>query len=344
MPGCVLHPAPSFFSAACLSRCCELALLSRHRASHRHHFALRQRRCRRAGGRVVSHLVVRRRQRLLRHRHGAARRNGRHCHRSDCGARHSGAAAAVIRQGAGHQCRRRAGPAAGDCRRGARAGRRASGDRRRELLLLVELDSPAGDATDLAALPGQPYVRMAATAPFSTTERVHGEGPLWIEDLRREDGRWIVPGAVEIFTARGKKVIDVGVGDKMLLGLLTPLPGSPSTREMEWSPWYPQAPEGQPPLPDQFTLRYRVVRASDPVRTRESRTRSRSTQGHRVLPRDRGRGLCGADDIYRASSRSASRGTRRARRRRRRRRPRAGPGGASGGSRGFRRLPAGGGA
>ena len=60
------------------------------------------------------------------------------------------------------------------------------------LLLLVELRSPAGDTTDLAALKGQPYVRMAATAPFSTTERVHGEGPLWIEDLRREDGRWIV--------------------------------------------------------------------------------------------------------------------------------------------------------
>lgn len=138
------------------------------------------------------------------------------------------------------------------------------------LVLLVELRSPAGDTTDLRALPGQPYVRLAATAPFSTVERVSQNGPLWIDDLRREDGRWIVPGAVEIFTARGKKVIDAGVGDKLLMGLLTPLPGSPSARDMEWSPWYPQAPEGQPPLPDQFTMRYRVVRASDPLRTEKA--------------------------------------------------------------------------
>jgi hypothetical protein len=135
------------------------------------------------------------------------------------------------------------------------------------LVLHVELRSPASDTTDLRALPGQPYVRLAATAPFSTAERVSEQGPLWVEDLRREDGRWIVPGAVAIFTARGKKVVDVGVGDKMLMGLLTPLPGSPSARDMDWSPWYPHAPEGQPPLPDQFTLRYRVVRASDPLRT-----------------------------------------------------------------------------
>ena len=40
-----------------------------------------------------------------------------------------------------------------------------------------------------------------------------GDGPLWIDDLRREDGRWIVPGVVEIFTSRGKKIVDVGVGD-----------------------------------------------------------------------------------------------------------------------------------
>ena len=138
------------------------------------------------------------------------------------------------------------------------------------LVLLVELRSPAGDATDLRALPGQPHVRLAATAPFSTTERVSEQGPLWLDDLRREEGRWIVPGAVEIFTARGKKVVDVGVGDKMWLGLLTPLAGSPSARDMEWSPWYPHAPEGQPPLPDQFTLRYRVVRTSDPLRTEQA--------------------------------------------------------------------------
>ena len=135
------------------------------------------------------------------------------------------------------------------------------------LLLHVELRSPAGDTTDLGGLPGVPYVRMGALAPFSNVQRVSGDGPLWIDDLRREDGRWIVPGVVEIFTSRGKKIVDVGVGDKVLAGFLTPLPGSPSSRDMEWSDWFPHARAGDPPLPDQFSIRYRVVRASDPVRT-----------------------------------------------------------------------------
>lgn len=135
------------------------------------------------------------------------------------------------------------------------------------LLLHVELRSPAGDTTDLAALAGTPYVRLGALAPLSSRQRASAQGPLWIEDLRREDGRWIVPGAVEIFTSRGKKVLDVGVGDRVLGAFLIPLRGSPSRADLEWTPWYPQAPAGEPPLPDQFGFRYRVARQSDSVRT-----------------------------------------------------------------------------
>jgi hypothetical protein len=138
------------------------------------------------------------------------------------------------------------------------------------LLLHVELRSPAGDTTDLAALPGTPYVRLGALSPFSNVERVSDQGPLWIEDLRREDGRWIVPGAVEIFTSRGRKVLDIGVGDKVLGGFLIPLRGSPSRGDLEWTPWYPQAPDGEAPQPDQFTYRYRVARQRDPIRTAEA--------------------------------------------------------------------------
>ena len=93
------------------------------------------------------------------------------------------------------------------------------------------------------------------------------QGALWIDDLRREDGRWIVPGAVAIFTSRGQKVVDVGIGDKLLGGFLIPLAGLPSRDDLEWTTWYPQAREGDAPLPDQFTYRYRVVRQSDSVRT-----------------------------------------------------------------------------
>jgi hypothetical protein len=61
-------------------------------------------------------------------------------------------------------------------------------------------------------------------------------------------------------------VLEARAGDERLAGFVVPL-GSPDTRDLEWSEWMPRAKPGAPPLPDQFTLRYRVVRAGDPLRT-----------------------------------------------------------------------------
>ncbi len=134
-----------------------------------------------------------------------------------------------------------------------------------ELLLVAELRWPAN-----AAHP--PDVKAVGTvmlgALSGNTVRVSRDGPLLFEDARQEDGRWVVPGAVWIFTARGRRVLHFQIGDQSLAAFGVPLPGHPGEDERKWSEWLPVASDTPQPTP--FTYRYKVVRASEPFR--EQRT------------------------------------------------------------------------
>ncbi len=93
------------------------------------------------------------------------------------------------------------------------------------------------------------------------------EGPLWLEDVRLEDGRRVVPGAVELFTERGKRVLDIQLGDSSMAGFLLPIPRRPGRKSFEWSPWYPAPPSGSAEWPvDKFSIRYRIQPRNEPVR------------------------------------------------------------------------------
>lgn len=133
-----------------------------------------------------------------------------------------------------------------------------------ELFLLVEVRWPAGPGEPPAAAPGAGVVTLGAAS--GRTVRRQERGPLFVDDTRQEDGRWIVPGAVEIFTSRGQRVLDVAIGERRFGGFIVPLPGHPGGESRVWSPWYPTAAPGTPPLPDQFAYRYRVIRRSEPLR------------------------------------------------------------------------------
>ena len=134
-----------------------------------------------------------------------------------------------------------------------------------ELFLLVELRWPSAGGADPGALAGAPLVRLGATS--GSTMRVDESGPLFLDDATRSGGRLIVPGVVRVFTSRGGRVLTFTVGTTALGGFVLPLPAFPGAESRQWSQWYPSAAPGQPPLPDQFTFRYRVVRQSEPVRT-----------------------------------------------------------------------------
>lgn len=134
-----------------------------------------------------------------------------------------------------------------------------------QLLLEVELRWPATSAADPTTMRGVGALTLGSTT-VGRTVRASREGPLWLERATRVDGRWVAPGAVEIFTSRGTAVLDARAGGERLAGFVLPLDGSPGREFLEWSEWLPSSKSGAPPLPDQFSYRFRVRRAGDPIR------------------------------------------------------------------------------
>lgn len=133
-----------------------------------------------------------------------------------------------------------------------------------ELMLAVEVRWPQGHAGPQAGDPREWSLRLSATS--GRTMRVSKMGPLWKEDARQVEGRWVVPGAVEVFTSRGDRVLDLlpeGLSDR---GFIVPLPAYPGKDYVQWSEWGPHARAGAPPLPDGVTYRFKVVPRSQPVR------------------------------------------------------------------------------
>ena len=135
------------------------------------------------------------------------------------------------------------------------------------LMLAVEVRWPEGHASSPATGTDEGQLQLNSVTRFSHVQRASTAGPLWKADARMVEGRWVVPGAVELFTNRGMRSLDVVLDGTTSRGFLLPLTGSPTKEDMRWSEWFPRARKGAPPLPDDFTIRYRVQRRSEPVRT-----------------------------------------------------------------------------
>lgn len=133
------------------------------------------------------------------------------------------------------------------------------------LFLVTEVRWPQSGAAEPASLPGPGVVQLGATS--GSVVRVTEDGPLFLDRAHQENGRWVIPGAVRVFTSRGDRILDFRIGEKTLAGFIVPLPRHPGDESRAWSDWLPHARPGSPPLPDQFTYRYRIVRESEPIRT-----------------------------------------------------------------------------
>jgi hypothetical protein len=133
-------------------------------------------------------------------------------------------------------------------------------------MLAVELRWPASQTAPVS-VPGEPTLVLGSVSRTSHTQRARSTGPLWMADIKQVDGRWVVPGAVDIFTTRGKLTLSALLDSTNSPGLLLPLSGRPSRKDFAWTEWYPHARPGAAPLPDGFQYRYRVQKRSEPVRT-----------------------------------------------------------------------------
>ena len=79
------------------------------------------------------------------------------------------------------------------------------------------------------------------------------------------DGHWVVRGAAEVFTRRGKRFMAIALGSKYNEGFVVPLPANPGREYLQWSEWLPRwVPAGDS---SRLAYRFRVQRASEPMRT-----------------------------------------------------------------------------
>jgi hypothetical protein len=132
------------------------------------------------------------------------------------------------------------------------------------LTLLVEVRWPAAPTPPPAERKGVGWVRLGRA--MGSVVRRSVDGPLFVDQARKEQGRWIVPGAAPIFTSRGQRVLMVGFDSESIGGFIVPLPAHPTSANRQWSEWLPRAAAGHAPLPDSFSYRFKVAKASEPVR------------------------------------------------------------------------------
>ncbi len=133
-----------------------------------------------------------------------------------------------------------------------------------ELMLMVEVRWPKSQTTSPAS---DTILRRIDLGMLSgNSVRTSKQGPLWTEDAHEEEGRWITPGAVELFSARGKRVVSVEPAIANANALVLPMPASPTEANFAWSEWLPRAGDVPSSNPNAFSYRFKVVPRSQPSR------------------------------------------------------------------------------
>lgn len=134
-----------------------------------------------------------------------------------------------------------------------------------ELMVMVEARWPENESPPPASVPGISSVSLGSVVGHVQRKAV--KGALWKEDAQLIDGRWVVPGAVYLFTERGDRVLDFSLNDSVRVGFQTRLPRRPGKEFLEWSEWYPKDGRTGPTMKTGVTFRYRVQKVSQPMRT-----------------------------------------------------------------------------
>jgi hypothetical protein len=130
-----------------------------------------------------------------------------------------------------------------------------------ELDLMVEFRLPKGATQPVVNPEGNQYVFFESMGSPGQPARASKTGVLDVAKAYQVDGRWIVPGAVPIFTSRGKRVVVIQLGDGRATGFQVPFPGHPGREYEQWSDWQPPLSAPGKPWPDtEMSYRFRVQR------------------------------------------------------------------------------------
>jgi len=130
----------------------------------------------------------------------------------------------------------------------------------RELTLEVEFRFPnTYSAERPPTAEGNDWV-MALVSYTGQKDRTEKHGDIRTEAARYENGQWIVPTQVHLYTERGRREVMVTRrSSSEVVSFVLPLPRRPGRRFETWSAWTPeQQPNGQPWPADKMSCRFRV--------------------------------------------------------------------------------------
>jgi hypothetical protein len=131
-----------------------------------------------------------------------------------------------------------------------------------QLWLQVEVRPPLGWSMPPG---GTAPAQLRLGSVSGRTVRKNVRGALFAEDARIEDGRAIVPGAVELFTERGDRLLQIVIGTREeWFGV--DVPRHPGRKLLAWSAWISDPERAARKTGNQMSYRFRLLKRSEPVR------------------------------------------------------------------------------
>jgi hypothetical protein len=115
------------------------------------------------------------------------------------------------------------------------------------LYLEVELKCPAGWTPDNRTRAGKNGLSI-----WPRNLEIYGSVQ-WQDARQGDDGRWVVPGYIDLFCSRVKRFARFSLGGKTDVVFWIPLPAHPTAKDEEWTPWKPA---------NEYDFRVRVQRDS----------------------------------------------------------------------------------
>jgi hypothetical protein len=129
----------------------------------------------------------------------------------------------------------------------------------RELTLEVEFRFPNTFGSDRPPTSDGDW-QFTFASHSGQSRRKYRDGTIQSHAARHENGHWIVPTQVELFTERGGRSVNLSPRDATeVMGFMLPLPARPNAVFEQWSDWLPrQQANGQPWPSDKMSCRFRV--------------------------------------------------------------------------------------
>ena len=106
------------------------------------------------------------------------------------------------------------------------------------LNLEVEIRLPTGETTPPHEIADPSFILASVTDRVQRKIRL---GLLRVREARQEDGRWIIPATVFLFTSRGNRLIEAQLGGETIGSFVIPLPARPGPEYLQWSEWWPKS-------------------------------------------------------------------------------------------------------